>query len=289
MNGGALIGSVVRAAALARGPVVRFSIGEADVVLWSRPGAFCDDEALQRIARDLRAVAQTAHDDEEIPAYGVLNGDREALRTRDVVLVYDRASQRPVAFNSLSVFNVAIGKRLVPIVYLGLTYVALDHQRGGMLNLAYGVPMITRLVRNGGRSFWLSTSTQVPSVVGIVADSFDDVYPHYAGGVRQSRMHLEIARSIMSEHRASFGVGEQAGFHEGMHIITTAYTPGSEALRKTYHEAPKYRVELANEFCRRWLDYERGDEILQIGRCSVRSVLRFTMKSWGGRRRHGNT
>jgi hypothetical protein len=69
----------------------------------------------------------------------------------------------------------------------------------------------------------------------------------------------------MSRHRHEFGVGPEASFDDRRFAIQGSYTGGSDALKKTFASAPKYRVEACNEFCRRELDYNRGDDLLQIG------------------------
>jgi hypothetical protein len=84
-----------------------------------------------------------------------------------------------------------------------------------------------------------------------------------------------LARAIMRSHRAAFGVGDEAEFDEVRQIIGNAYTGGSDELKKRFEDAPKYRVEAANEVCRRELDYARGDDFLQIGRCTLAAALQF--------------
>src|SRR5207244_11813591 len=94
---------------------------------------------------------------------------------------------------------------------------------------------------------------------------------------RQSVGHLQLARGIMSRHRAVFGVGEEAGFDEARFIITNAYTGGSDALKKTFEAAPKHRDEQYNAFCARELDYGRGDDVLQLGRIDLAGARRYLL------------
>jgi hypothetical protein len=117
----------------------------------------------------------------------------------------------------------------------------------------------------------------VPSVVGMVSDTFSDVYPSPLPGARQSFAHLQLARGILARHRAVFGVGEEAGFDEARSVITNAYTGGSDALKKTFEIAPKHRNQIYNEFCARELDYARGDDVLQLGRIDLAGARRYVM------------
>ena len=79
----------------------------------------------------------------------------------------------------------------------------------------------------------------------------------------------------MAHHRAVFGVGADAGFDEARFVITNAYTGGSDALKKSFDVAPKHRDEKYNAFCARELDYERGDDLLQIGRVDLAGARRY--------------
>jgi hypothetical protein len=121
---------------------------------------------------------------------------------------------------------------------------------------------------------WVSNVTQVPSIIGRVADIFSDVYPRPAARCRPPADHLVLASQIMKHHRAAFGVGNEAMFDENRFVIQNAYTGGSNNLKKTFAEVQKHRNNAYNEFCARELDYARGDDFLQIGRVDVNALCR---------------
>jgi hypothetical protein len=118
----------------------------------------------------------------------------------------------------------------------------------------------------------------VPAIVGMVSESFSDVFPRPAPDARRSFEHLALAREIMARHRHVFGVGSEAGFDEDRFVITNAYTGGSDNLKKSFDDAPKSRDAVYNEFCRRELDYRRGDDLLQLGRLDLTTAQRFVVK-----------
>jgi hypothetical protein len=120
--------------------------------------------------------------------------------------------------------------------------------------------------------------TQLPAVFGMVCDTISHLLPSVGASARQSFAHHQLARGIMREHRAVFGVGAEAGFDEGRFVITDAYTGGSDALKKTYDVAPKHRDEQYNAFCRRELDYGRGDDVLQLGRVDLAGARRYLQR-----------
>lgn len=78
----------------------------------------------------------------------------------------------------------------------------------------------------------------------------------------------------MADHRHVFGVGPDAGFDEARFVITNAYTGGSDDLKKSWGSAPKHREARFNRFCASLLDYDRGDDLLQLGRMDLPALRR---------------
>lgn len=120
--------------------------------------------------------------------------------------------------------------------------------------------------------------TQVPAVVGMVAETFAAVYPGQEGSA-QTFAHRHLAHQIMAHERDSFGVGPEAGYDPAAQVITNAYTGGSDNLKKTFDVAAKHRHERYNSFCAEALDYDRGDDVLQIGRLDLTTARRYLMRA----------
>jgi hypothetical protein len=129
-------------------------------------------------------------------------------------------------------------------------------------------------LRRQFRPVWISNVTQVPAVVGMVSTMFSDVWPQ-PGPTRRTLTHLLLARRIMARHRGVFGVGTDAGFDEDRFVITNAYTGGSDGLKKGFDVAAKHRDAQFNDFCQARLDYDRGDDVIQLGLMDMAAVRRF--------------
>ena len=108
----------------------------------------------------------------------------------------------------------------------------------------------------------------------MVTGMFSNIWPAPDGG-RRTLTHLILARRIMEGHRHVFGVGDDAGFDEDRFVITNAYTGGSDDLKKTYDDAPKHRDDRFNRFCADNLDYDRGDDVIQLGQLDLAAVRRY--------------
>lgn len=203
------------------------------------------------------------------------SADRERLSRAIVTLISEEGTGRPVAFNALSVMQVELDGVPVDVTRLGLVMVDPEARGQGLSWVLYGLTTLVLFLRDGLRPRWISNVTQVPSVVGMVSETFSEVYPSPRLEARQSFVHLQLARGIMRDHRSVFGVGGDAGFDENRFVITDAYAGGSDALKKTFDEAPKHRDPQYAEFCARELNYERGDDVLQIGRIDLAAARAY--------------
>ena len=84
----------------------------------------------------------------------------------------------------------------------------------------------------------------------------------------------------MARHRSAFGVGEEAGFDEARFVISNAYTGGSDHLKRQFASAPKPPARGIQRILRaRSLDYDRGDDLLQIGRIDLAASRRYLLHS----------
>jgi hypothetical protein len=238
----------------------------------SLPPAECD-----ALVSQLRIIAAKTLPEESL-TYGIFSGDKERLSRAIVTLISEEESGKPIAFNALSVMDVALDGEPTQVTHLGLVMVDPDVRGQGLSWVLYGLTALVLFARDGLRPKWISNVTQVPAIVGMVSDTFSDVFPSPLPGARQSFAHLQLARGIMARHRAVFGVGEEAGFDEARSVITNAYTGGSDALKKTFDIAPKHRSAIYNDFCEHELDYARGDDALQLGRIDLAAARHYLLR-----------
>lgn len=239
-----------------------------------RPGLHLDDTARARLLGDLRAIAGKTLDGDDLD-YGVFDETSGALERTLVTLLYNRKTGDPVAFNSLPILDMSIRGETRSVLHLGLVMVDPDARQGGLSAVLYGLACAILLIRNQFRPIWISSVTQVPAVVGLVSEMYSDVYPSPLPRSRRSFEHLLMARRIMAEHRAAFGVGPDADFDEQSFVIANAYTGGSDHLKKRFEDAPKHRKDVFNTMCDTQLDYDRGDDFLQIGRLDVEALRHY--------------
>jgi GNAT superfamily N-acetyltransferase len=254
--------------------------GGVRVRIVERPGRWMSPAAAAELIADLQRIVRAA-----TPAgtldYGAASGDRARLDSAIITRVYDRAGT-PIAFNALTLLDCELRGRPVEVLHLGLVMVDPTHRAGGLAAVLYGLTAFLLFARRRLRPLWVSNVTQVPAVFGMVSERFHHVYPTSDPSARQSYDHLHLARQIMARHRRVFGVGDDAEYDEMRAIIRNAYTGGSDNLKKPFGDAPKHRIEVYNETCRMALDYERGDDFLQLGQVTLAAARRFFTRSSSG-------
>lgn len=241
-----------------------------------RPGLALAPADLHGLVDEVRSIARSVLGERDL-SYGIFSGDPETLSRTVLTVVYEKRSGRPVAFNALAVLHADLGGQSVEVLHLGLVMVRPDVRGGGLSATLYGLTCVLLFVRRQCRPLWVSSVTQVPAVVGMVAETFSDVYPARPGA-RRSFQHERLARQIMGRWRHAFGVGDDAGFDADRFVITDAYTGGSDELKKTFNNAAKHRIDIYNDLCAAELDYGRGDDLLQIGQIDMRAASRYLAK-----------
>lgn len=242
-----------------------------------KPGLWMSQHEIEILLSDLRSIARSTLPEGDLN-YGILTGEHDRLTKSIVTILHDRKTKAPVAFNALAAMDVELHAKPAEVLHMGLVMVDPGVRSQGFSWVLYGLTCLVLFARNQMRPLWLSNVTQVPAIVGMVTETFSHVFPSPKADARRSFEHLLLAREIMARHRHVFGVGAEAAFDEQRFVITNAYTGGSDDLKKTFESAPKHRDETYNEFCRRELDYVRGDDVLQLCQLTTETARRFVLK-----------
>lgn len=237
-----------------------------------RPGLWMTPDQIAGLSAALRAIAVHTLDAGSL-TYGVFADDRAVLENVIITLVSTRDG-RPVAFNALAVMELDTVPQPTEVLHLGLVMVDPDARSQNLSWVLYGLTCFLIFFRRQFRPVWISNVTQVPAVVGMVSQMFSGVWPGPDAG-RRTLTHLLLARQIMATHRGVFGVGPEAGFDEERFVITDAYTGGSDDLKKTWDAAPKHREARFNDFCAAMLNYDRGDDVLQLGQMDLGAMRSY--------------
>lgn len=263
---------------LGRGFAVRVPLpGGLRARVLGAPGRRLPPDDLARTVADMAGLAARAAGG---PLdYGVFRarapGAPHPLDRCVLALVEDR-SGRLVGFNAMPVLALEWFGGTREVLHLGLVIVGPEARGRGLTALLYGLACVVVFVRGGLRPVPVSSVTQVPAVYGMVAATYTGVFP--GGRARPSFEQRATARRIMAAHRAAFGVGEEARFDAARFVVEDAYTGGSDALKKRVEDLPMHRDARVNEACLALLDYDRGDDVLQLGTIDLDAARRFVTR-----------
>ena len=245
--------------------------------VYGRPGCWMSATDRTALTRALNDVAERSLSAGPLD-YGVFRQDSGALERSVIMLIRERDTGRAVAFNALTLLDVKHRGSPEIVTHLGLVLIDPDARGRGFSWALYGMTTLLLFARNQLRPFWISSVTQVPAVVGLVCEGFSNVFPSPDASAVRRFDHLALARQIMRHHRTAFGVSGDARFDEERFVIEDSYRGGSDHLKKRFDEAPSHRDPAYNDFCAGQLDYDRGDDLLQIGEMNLAAARHYLLQ-----------
>ena len=235
------------------------------------PGRWMTDTQLERLRDTLYAIARYRLD--PLPDYGIFLPGRDPFRNRIVTVAY--VEERPVAFGAMVWLPLRQVETAPDVLHLGLVVTTPNRLVPHLLWQMYYYPVFYVVLRRFPRSFWISCVSLEPSVIGSVSDHFPAVFPNYREPSPENGLRTKIARAIVRDHAHEFGAGPEAELDEETFVVRGSCKGPSESLRTSYRRSAKYVVRACNDYCRDLLDYDRGDELLQLGRADAFQGIRL--------------
>ena len=236
------------------------------------PGLHYSDEKLQHLMDGLQDVAQTCFN--EVPNYQVLKGSREDF-TDKVITVAWRKDGTMAGFCSTLIIDVkGVGK----VQHLGLTCVKPDDRRNGLTHLLTSKAVSGYLVRNKliGK-LWISNCAAVLSSLGNVALNFEKIFPSPKKKVTPSKQHILIAQTIDKYYRDKIYIHEKAQF-DADNFVFKGSVKGTCFQKNADDNEFYHRNETLNNYYKNIMDFENGDEVLQIGYVSSMTPIKYMLK-----------
>ncbi len=246
--------------------------GNLSIHTWLFPGQWMSDEQLSALKSRIENFTRKRIG--TLPQYGIYLTGRKAWENRIITVVNDNSSGTVKGFSAMAYCPVKINNRTYPIIHLGLVMLERHHALRNLLFSIYYLPLLFFSLLREFKPFWISSVSMEPPIIGLVADCFDNVYPHYSGKSMADQKKIEITQSFFANYRDEFGTGPDAVFNQNNFVIEASCRGPSEILRVDFDRAARYIARNCNEFCIKTLNYERGDELLQIGMASPISIFR---------------
>jgi len=231
------------------------------------------DAELERFVADLQSVGAACFT--SIPNYQCLSGRRTDLA--DIVITVARREDGTIGGFSSSLLLDVPGLRK-PVLHLGLTCVN-PQDRGQRLTHRLTVSLVMKyLARHRPRGkVWVSSVACVLSSIGSVALNFDDVYPSpYSSIDKPTKTHLKIADTVSARYRDRIFIRNDATLDRNAFVFRGSVR-GTVFQKEGDDSRYLHRDDQINDWYSAMLNFDDGDEVIQIGHYSLRSFTRYLL------------
>lgn len=242
------------------------------IVTYVRPGQKWTDARVLEFIRQLRNVAEDCFC--EVPNYQALLLSPRALDNK-VVSVALNQDEEIVAFCSGLILDVpSVGE----VFHTGLTCVGLSARSSGLTHtLMHAAMMKFVLSGNPFRKVWISNVACVLSSLGSVAAFMENVYPSPYGPIKPSAKHSAIADTINKHYRDEIYIDNAATFERNQFVFSGS-VEGTVFQKDSDDDRYQHRQALINNYYTQLLNFERGDEVCQVGYIQLSTALKHVLR-----------
>lgn len=236
------------------------------------PGKTFNDIELASLTNELREVASVCFD--ECPDYQSLTGKREELSRAIITTAREKKSGKLMGFVSALMLEGEYEERFL---HLGLTCARPEARGKKLTHKLTGKTIMKVLLRRVPfSSLWISNCACVLSSLGNVALYFEELSPSPYGPAPTFR-HLSIARAISKNYRVPIAIAKEAVLNEDK-LVFEGSVPGTIFAKDPRDSRFHHRDPAITNYYLNLLDFERGDEAIQIGRVSFMTFPKYILK-----------
>lgn len=238
--------------------------------IYNRPGKDLSEKELEKLHEEILSVAGECLD--EIPHYQCLTGERKEY-SRVIISLARNKEGKLLGFCSSYILEVGSKN----VLHLGLTCVSPQARSLGLTHkLSSKVVKFYLLNYSLFKPAWISNIACVLSSLGNVALHFEDVYPSPFKR-EPSAEQKEIARYISENYRFELYINKGARFCDQRFIFEESVT-GTMFEKSAEDKRFFHRNHTVNHYYKNMINFERGDEVLQIGKVSLFTVPKYALK-----------
>jgi len=237
------------------------------------PGKYLAESKRDELVGELRDVASQCFD--ETPFYQVLTGAREELE-RAVITLARNKHGKLIGFVSALVLDVdEVGN----VLHLGLTCVSPEARGLKLTHKLTSKMLMNYLFKESPLApTWITNCACVLSSLGNVALYFEELYPSPYGVDVPSMTHINIAKEVDRKYREPIAINDGAKFNLS-NFIFEGSVDGT-----TFEKDPKdsrfhHRNKALTGYYQDILNFERGDEVLQVGKVSLMTFPKYIVKN----------
>lgn len=158
------------------------------------------------------------------------------------------------------------------IVHQGLVLIS---KNVGENLLYYPYVQSNRLIWEQIGDFYISNISSVPSIIGQVSTTYDQVWPSpYLNLDRpEDKNYIVVCEVLFKNYvKKFFPFPEEISLNKKRFVISSKVKEmGFDSNFRNLSRHPKLEVNL---FCQFWIDYEKSEDIIQVGRFTKQTIER---------------
>lgn len=234
-----------------------------------KPGTWMTDEQLEELTTKIRETALTSFD--ALPDYQVLRGTREEFSDKVIALAWCPDGSL-AGFCSTVIFNIdGVGD----VQHLGLTVVRPQDRSNGLTHILTSRAVKGYLMKHKPLfgKLWITNCAAVLSSLVNVAKYFEDIYPSPFHGKANRAIYDRIAAAIDEHYRDKIYISEDAFFDHDSYVFRKS-VEGTVFKKDRNDKRFHHRNSELNNYYKNMMNFEDGDEVLQIGYVSTLAAFR---------------
>ncbi|MCB9091732.1 MAG: GNAT family N-acetyltransferase [Halobacteriovoraceae bacterium] len=240
---------------------------------YKNPRESLSKERFLHLRRKLKEVAYECFED--IPDYQIFSDNQHEDCENIVVTAYYKGEI--VGFTSALILKVYEDQN---VLHLGLTCV-----KSGYRGLKISQKLMKKMITNYWVRYslfdriWISNVACVLSSLGNVAKNFSQIFPSPRFPVCPTLDHLLISTAIARKFRNELYIPWESQFDHDSNVFYNSVE--NTMFEKTEDDQRfHHRSHLYNDYYKKLINFQRGDEVLQIGWVNTWHILTHALRGW---------
>ena len=246
---------------------IRMQYHGYEIEYFMQPGKDLSNQALTELRGDMNSVAALAGKKFN---YGIFDANkseeehREFLATANICLIKDEGEA--IGF----FYNIVLREAGVPIIHAGLVVIAKNRGHNLMAHCYTWMAIIQ--FRKFGFHYYTNISS-TPLILGTFADSVANVWPSYKANQHKppTKEYVKVLDVLDTQYIQKHFKADNCVIDRKRFVLQSpSVEMGFETNMK---KLSRYSKPEANYFCMFWLDYSKGEDLIQIGVIKLSMIL----------------
>jgi len=244
---------------------IRIKHKKYEFELFDCPGRWMERNKLEELQQRMISIAVARLKTK--PSFSFFT-DINLLKNKLVTICSD--GNTDCAFNAMTYIGNYKNRK---VVHLGVACSTKEDK--GLMQLTYLWICLYLMIHNNFRQIYISSMTHTPKIFGSIAESFSNVFPKAAHNESPMQFHLDVKNILMDTYLKEWDLPTTSVVGKNFTIKGfRIQKDGTILYPDTSETVPKHRKDKYSKYCLENINYEEGDEILQVGTMKATDFLK---------------